>query len=76
MLFLITDGTFSYENAKYVDDLKRSLRSAGVECAAIGFGRETLQLDNFFEGNFEMIDDIDDLRKSLFKLSKKLLVKS
>lgn len=76
VLFVITDGGFSRGDAKYVDDLKRSLRSAGVECAAIGLGRETLQLENFFEGNFEMIDDIDDLRNSLFKLSKKLLVKS
>lgn len=70
---MITDGGFSRGDAKYVDDLKRSLRSAGVECAAIGLGRETLQLENFFEGNFEMIDD---LRNSLFKLSKRLLVKS
>lgn len=75
VLFVITDGTFSLADAKYIDDLKCSLRSAGVECAAIGLGRETLQLKDFFGDNFEMIENIDDLRNSLFRLSKKLLVK-
>lgn len=75
ILFVITDGGFTRSDEKYIEGLKHSMSACGIECAAIGLGRETMQLKGFFGDNFEMIDDIAHLQETLFKLSKKLLAR-